>query len=319
MQQTGKPQDATAMERHGDAPRRMPGEHNLHCKDLQERGVCIIENALTEDEIGLLLPRLKEQSEAELAQGVTHFGSPEQPDEAITQWVALLPNKGKCFVDLSQVPSVYALARHFIGEACVVTDLSARITRPGSAAMGLHTDQWWLPEPAMPDEPGVRVASMTRSNGPTAKCFPANRPINPMVVMTVLFALEDITSEMGPTRFVPGSHLSGGLPDPRETYPEIVPEVRRGSAVVFDGRIWHGAAPNQSDKPRFTVLIGYTGPQFRAILNLPYGLKPEVAASLSDEQRSLFGYKVWNGYGATEDYSAEFATPQHENTGILKP
>ena len=62
------------------------------------------------------------------------------------------------------------------------------------------------------------------------------RNVDTNVTLTSLYALVDIDTEMGPTRFVPGSHLSGGLPDDDREYYEISPELERGSAVVFDGR-----------------------------------------------------------------------------------
>ncbi len=290
-----------------------------HRNDLKIKGYCIIENALSEGQVATMVQRLEEQATAELGEGLTGFGTPEQPEESVTQWVTMLLNKGECFKDLTLNPPVYELAREFIGEHCILSDLSARITRPGSTAMGLHSDQWWLPRMSMPGEDHWPVASLTRKDIDKGGVEPATHPINPMVVMTVIFALDDITMDMGPTRFVPGSHLTGRIPDPDGVYDEDVPEVARGSAVIFDGRLWHGAAPNVSNKPRYTALLGYTGPQFRPILNYPFGLRPEVAESLADEMRDVLGYRVWNGYGATNDFTSKYATGGSGNTGILKP
>ena len=172
----------------------------------------------------------------------------------------------------------------------------------------------------MPDQEPVRVADMTRAyeEPHPSSLAPATHPINPMVVFTVIYAFNDITEEMGPTRFVPGSHLSGRQPDPDAQYQEIAPELSRGSAVVFDGRLWHGGSLNQSGRPRPAVLMGYTGPQFRPILNFPFGLRSEVAEKLPDDVRKILGFRVRNGYGATDDFSALFATPGRENTGSLE-
>ena len=290
-----------------------------HRDKLKNRGFCIIENALSDDQVRQMRDRLEDQSLAERQQGVTGFGTPEQPEESVTQWVTMLLNKGDCFRDLVLNPPVYELAKEFIGDQCILSDLSARITHPGSQAMGLHTDQWWLPRMAMPGEYCKPVASLTRNDVDQGDVEPATHPINPMVVMTVIYALVDITSEMGPTRFVPGSHLTGRVPEPDAVFDEVVPEVSAGSAVIFDGRIWHGAAPNLSNHSRYTVLLGYTGPQFRPILNYPFGLRPEVADSLTDEMRDVLGYKIWNGYGATNDFTSRHATGGLENTGEMKP
>jgi len=291
-------------------------------REIRENGFCIIKDALFPAQTDAMLERLEQQADAELAQGVTKFDAPEQPDEEITQWVAMLPNKGSCFLDMAVNPPVYDLARHFIGEECIVSDLSARITKPGSQAMNLHTDQWWHPQSAIPGEAGQPIGAVTRSSviedqPGEALPAPARRPIPPMVTLTTIYALVDIPIDMGPTRFVRASHLSGKQPDPNLNYDDVAPEVARGSAVVFDGRTWHGAAANVSDKIRYTTIMAYTGPQFRPILNFPFGLRSDVAASLTDAQKKVLGFKIWNGYGATNDFSSTFATPGSQNIGEL--
>jgi ectoine hydroxylase-related dioxygenase (phytanoyl-CoA dioxygenase family) len=296
--------------------------------DIIRRGYCIIRNALRPEQVDTMAARLLEQSRAELAGGIDNKETVDQqppgasrwPLEATdpTQWVSLLPNKGEIFHELLLNPPVYELGKHFIGEACIVSDCAARITKSGSPAMRLHTDQWWMPKPVMPFGPRQPAANIERKQQGLASPEPANHPISPQVTLTSLYALVDIDTEMGPTRFVPGSHLSGGLPEDNRAYDEISPEMERGSAVVFDGRIWHGAAANRSQKERHTVLVLYTGPQFRQIANFSYGLRPEVSSGFSDEIRDVLGYRLWNGYGATEDYGADYASPGIENPALLK-
>lgn len=320
---TSSPENLMAVE-----PRQRQDVEGQH-HDIIRKGYCIIENALEPGQADRMSQRLKEQADAELAAGVDNrefedTASSEGsrwPLKATdpTQWVSLLLNKGEEFTDLLLNPPVYSLGKHFIGDACIVSDCAARITKPGSPSMLLHTDQWWLPKPVMPDGPRMPAASIERKQPGLASPDAADHPIAPQVTLTALYALVDITREMGPTRFVPGSHLSGGLPDDNLTYDEVAPEVSRGTALVFDGRIWHGASANRSDKERQTVLVLYTGPQFRQIANFSYGLRPDVSSGLADEARDVLGFRTWNGYGATEDYAADYATPGTENTGFLKP
>lgn len=305
---------------------REDAENQKH--DIMRKGYTIIADALRSGQVDAMVARLDEQSRAELADGIDNKElDGVQPLEASrwplktadpTQWVSLLPNKGEVFHDLLLNPPVHGLGKHFIGESCIVSDCAARITKPGSPAMHLHTDQWWMPKPVMPYGPRTPPADIERKQPGLASPAPANQPISPQVTLTTLYALVDITAEMGPTRFVPGSHLSGGLPIDGMVYDEVSPELARGGAVVFDGRIWHGAAANQSDKERHTVLVLYTGPQFRQIANFAYGLRPEVASGLTDGARDVLGYRLWNGYGATEDYGATYATPGSDNTSTRK-
>lgn len=296
--------------------------------DILEKGYCLIKDALRPEQVDAMAQRLTDQSDSELDSGRYNLEFDSLQDQEAsrwplketdpTQWVSLLPNKGAVFHDLLLNSPVYGLGKHFIGEDCIVSDCAARITKPGSPAMHLHTDQWWMPKPVTPGDPQTPAANIGRKQEGLSSPAPAEDPINPQVTLTTLYALVDITADMGPTRFVPGSHLSGGLPRDDMDYDEVSPELTRGSAVVFDGRIWHGAATNRSDRNRFTVLVLYTGPQFRQIANFSYGLRPEIAEHLPDEIKDVLGYRLWNGYGATEDYSATYATPGTHNAGLLK-
>lgn len=51
----------------------------------------------------------------------------------------------------------------------------------------------------------------------------------------------------------------------------------------------------------------------RQLRNFTLGLPPDVRASLSDEMRSLLGFRLWESYGATDDYDVEFARPGYES------
>lgn len=284
---------------------------------LAEHGFCILKDVLDTELVEVLASRLKAQAFAEHDAGLSGYRTPEQPTESVTQWVMLLLNKGERFVELATNDTVLGLARDLLGGECVLSDISARVTHPGSEAMDLHCDQWWLPAPSMPGDPHERVADIQRSVDRFGPPTRADRPIAPPAAVNAIYALEDVTADMGPTRFVPGSHLSGNLPDPDENIDAVSPPLAKGSAIFFDGRLWHGASPNVGTRSRWAVLVTYTGPQFRTILNLPLGLREEVVNGLTNELRALLGFKVWRGYGATEDFSAEFATPGSANTGIL--
>jgi ectoine hydroxylase-related dioxygenase (phytanoyl-CoA dioxygenase family) len=298
------------------------------CRAIEEVGACVIEGALQPEQVGVLATRLQEQASAELSRDATRntrkdrdskveqaqwIASSDDP----TQWVGMLPNKGRCFIDLAVNPPVLNLAHRLIGKACIVSEFSARITKPGSPAMDLHSDQWWLPQPVTAHERQNPIADIERKQVGINNPKPACGTIAPRVVMTTLYALADVTAEMGPTRFVPGSHLCGGVPGESMEFATIAPELVKGDAIVFDGRLWHGSNPNQSDQDRLTALILYTGPQFRQLTNYTFGLRPDLESKLSDTERDVFGYRVWNSYGATDDYSAIYATPGGCNTGEL--
>ena len=72
-------------------------------------------------------------------------------------------------------------------------------------------------------------------------------------VCNVLWMLDDFTPENGATRFVPGTHRSGRLPqdvlaDASAPHPdERLLLGRRGTIVVMNAHMWHGGTANRSD------------------------------------------------------------------------
>ena len=94
------------------------------------------------------------------------------------------------FLDKSPVIEV-AEAAH--GEDCHCIGMHAWLTGPGRPDQGLHAD--WLP---------ISLPADVRSD-PRVKI--------PIFITTAHYYLNDMYEELGPTKFVPGSHFSGGSPN----------------------------------------------------------------------------------------------------------
>ncbi len=114
----------------------------------------------------------------------------------------------------------------------VLSSLTANIVMPGAPGMGHHRD---YPYFAMPSD--VNPSAM------------------PILSLQVIWALDDFTADNGATSVFPISHRCG-LWIEKETFdvakvPLIVPA---GSAVLMHGAVFHGVAPNTSDKPRTALL-----------------------------------------------------------------
>ena len=209
-------------------------------------------------------------------------------------------------------PVALALAQHLLGERFHLSEFAAHIIHPGNRIMDLHTDQWWMPQSAVPGKPAIRPGDITREVQPYGRPAPAERPICPAVVLSFMWAISDFTAENGATRLVPGSHLSGLHPEPGCDYDEVTVEVPAGGAVIWDARTWHASGRNRSTAPRVGVQTSYCAVQFRQLRNFTLGLPPAVQSALSDEMRSLLGFRLWSSYGATDDYDVEFARPGYE-------
>ena len=297
---------------HGTLP--MPTDDLARLSDdLDRYGYCLASGLL--DEAAIARVRSVVQGAAEQADGKSQDKGADQDWVARggDQWVALMAGEHD-LDDLVTHPHALELARHLLGEAFHLSGFSSHIVHPGNQVMDLHTDQWWLPQPVMPGEPTVKAGDITRDDQPHGQPVPATRPINPAVVINVMWAITDFTATNGATRLVPGSHLSGVHPDPAQTYDTVDAEVPAGGAVIWDARTWHASGRNDGNAPRMGITATYCGPQFRQLQNFTCGLTPYGQASLSDDLRGLLGFKLWSSYGATDDFEAKFARPGYERT-----
>lgn len=286
--------------------------------DLDEHGYCIVADALSPDEVTALQTRITEQAAAERARALDYHYQAEAEGDDVNQWVYQLINKGEEFQNLALHPTARALATHILGADHILSSLDAHITHPGNKTMPLHADQWWMPQPVAPGTPHGRQGDMTRETGPFGEPTRATVPINPPLVANMMWMANDFTVANGATRIVPGSHLSGCLPDPERTdYGEIPIEAPAGSVLVWEGRTWHAAGLNTADHPRYGVVTYFCGPIIRSLGNLTYGMRTEVRESMSQELATLCGFTPWSSYGMTDHPSAMVASPGDETAGRL--
>ncbi|MEO2003192.1 MAG: phytanoyl-CoA dioxygenase family protein, partial [Candidatus Poribacteria bacterium] len=102
-------------------------------------------------------------------------------------------NRDPLFLNYLDRPGVIELAEAVHGDDCHVIGMTSWLTGPGRPDQTLHID--WLPVPLPQDvaeDPRVRV---------------------PAFITTTHFYLDDMTEELGPMTFVPGSHRSGRGPN----------------------------------------------------------------------------------------------------------
>ncbi len=285
-------------------------------KQMDQKGYCILRDVIPAEIVLQMQRRIAAQARAEKHLEVTTQDQVQSDDDK-NQWVYMLINKGEIFQKLFENETAHAIVEHVLGPDFLLSDFSATITHPGNGQMGLHKDQWWLPEPRMPHEPHQRCGDISRSKVSKGQPTVSPTPINPPVICNVLWMISDFTVENGATRIVPGSHLSGSNPEPYGDYDTINSTGAAGSAVIFEGRTWHSADLNTSNAPRYGITTYYGAPQFRQMLNFTYGMKDEIADNLSLKSRSLLGFKPWGGYGATGDQHAESIVRGDQQIGEL--
>ncbi len=316
----------------------LTGDLDKAKQDLDEFGFCLVANALTGEALATTRRRLVEQAEAEVERGLDNRdGGPNQAlmDESgylkttafttanggVNQRLWMLVNKGACFRDLIEHRLVDELVGHVLGADFILSTLSANIAKPGGVRMGLHTDQWWMPQPTRPGDPHVRASEITRRPRPGFVQPDTTLGIAPPVVANTMWMLSDFSPQNGATEVVPGSHLSGAHPHPTEqgSYPIFQPEAPAGTLMVFDGRLWHGTGAHTGGGDRLGALATFCCPQFRQQENQTLGLDRALWSQISDKLKARLGFKVWNAYGRIEGEFGGMVTPEPERIGELKP
>ena len=277
--------------------------------------------------------RLQEQAQAEKHLNIAYedgskeikWGEFDSNAESIgiNQRVWMLPNKGQVFLDILQNHNYISCIKNIVGNEFIVSSFSANIARPGGIAMDLHTDQWWLPDPVKRKADFLPAGSINRTVFNleiNQKIINNNDLISRPAVSNVLIMLNGMNKKNGGTLIVPGSHLFGRHPNKEldKDIETISAEGPPGCAIITDGRLWHGTGANVSKLDRLAILITFCGPQFRPQENFTLGIKKNIFAKLTEFQKELLGFKVWNGYGRTGNPTEKFIDIENNLIGELK-
>ncbi len=263
------------------------------CKsDLDEHGYCLLAGALSAGEVAALRARLLEQAEAEGKAGLSWIGDGTQYNrtagayaDSSTPWqiVRSLLNKGRVFHDTIVNPKLLELFGHLLRPEFYCLSTNAILMRRGSKQQLFHADQQYVP---------------------------CATPV-PFVANTLIM-ITDFDAGNGGTRVVPGSHR-------RERYPriDVVMENEKpvslrdgdpnddavsaegpaGTALVFDGRLWHAGGANTSGELRLALSIYYGLPFVRQQDLLPLSVTDQALAQMSHELKEMIGFRSATGLG----------------------
>lgn len=144
------------------------------------------------------------------------------------------------------------------------------------------------PEP--PDAERIRKGAGWHQDG--GRPIPEMERPHPRLSLKVSYWLSDVTHrDNGAMRLIPGSHKLDKIPSRSD--PESDPDgamdllVKRGTAVLFDRRMWHSRGRNYSDVTRKVLFMGYS---YRWLRGLDYNLMPEEILEKCDPiRRQLLG------------------------------
>lgn len=226
---------------------------------LDREGVLVLENFVAPE----LLADLKRQL-ARLYEELGERAGEEFKQEPQTDRLANLVDHGGPFHRAISEPKLLAAVGHVLGPAFKLGSLNARSARPHSDwVQPLHCDMGELP-----DADGNRVCN-------------------------IVWMLDDFTPENGPTRYIPGTHASGRLPqdalaDPSAPHPnERLLLGKAGTVAVMNAHLWHGGGANRTDRPRLAMHTFFCRRDLPQQQYQKQLLRPEVQAALNADLREL--------------------------------
>ena len=189
---------------------------------LQEQGYLIVRGVMDAE----WLAELRMATERLLKEEGADAGG-EFRKEAGSDRLANLVDKGECFQRLVSHPLLLEAAEAVLGPDWKLSSLNYRAALPGERSLQpLHCDMGLVPD--------------ALGNA----------------VFNSIWMLDDFTPENGPTRFVPGSHKSGVLPqsvlaDANAPHPEeMVGLGKAGDVILTNAHMWHGGTANRTASPR---------------------------------------------------------------------
>lgn len=191
-------------------------------------------------------------------------------------------NHNALFLKYIDRSPVIELTEAIHGEECHIIGQTGWVTGQGRPDQNLHVD--WLPVP-LPEEV---------MNNPKVKV--------PLFISTAHFYLDDIDEEIGPTKFVPGSHRSGRAPNGDTTWNGVEEQsihCKAGDVIQFRSEVWHRGSANKSSRTRYVMQVHYS---HRMITQKfpPYPhrfrFNESILAQATPRQRRLLGEHKQSNY-----------------------
>jgi hypothetical protein len=257
-------------------------------RDLKEWGYGLIKDALTGKKLTALQKRLKDQAQGEIEAGVAYFdGGSKKPNQRIWN----LPNKGQEFLDLLEHPLVEEIIPENLGDGYHLSSYTANINRPGSDAMGMHTDQITT-NPAIPQ-------------------FPLG--------INLMWFLCDVNEGNGGTRLLPKSH--NGLIAPGSLFDidgTTFASGPAGTCLVFESRLWHATGPFTTKEGERPVILQFYVRHFvRPQENFTLSVAPEVEKLLTYKMKQAMGFCVTATLGGVEGFQPDGTIMQRPEQPIV--
>jgi ectoine hydroxylase-related dioxygenase (phytanoyl-CoA dioxygenase family) len=166
-----------------------------------------------------------------------------------------LINRGPEFDALYLHPLVLKACSRVLDEPFKLSAMHARTLRPNTGPQNLHVDY--------------------------------QRDRLGWTMLGFIYMVDPFRDDNGATRFVPGSHLWPTVPPELLTgstanYPgQVLACGPAGSAILFNGSVWHGHTANRSADPRRSIQGAYIRRNAESKADMRTSLLPETLSRLS--------------------------------------
>lgn len=233
------------------------------CNEIKSQGYTIIRNFINKDDIELLLKETKsfEQTKMRSTTG----------NEIIDSKLTLTPHKNSInFCNIIFDKTIERFCKYFLN------DIFYRS----------------IPE----DLPNYSLnMSIVRSSGKDLLTFhrdDRNPPSNSKEVCNLQFALaiENSDENNGCTVCVPGSHLFDYYVRDLEKYNKSNFVLQPGDLMIYDGRLWHSASPNHSDRSRWKFFFGYCRWHIKQTYDYTKNIDTNILKNLTLNQKLILGF-----------------------------
>jgi ectoine hydroxylase-related dioxygenase (phytanoyl-CoA dioxygenase family) len=234
---------------------------DAHIERVKREGFTIVENAFDAslaDALNSALERLERELDVKPAMN----GFEGHKTVRIYNLLAY----GDPFTRVPVDESVLPIVEGVLDPGCLISSLSSIAIDPGETAQPIHSDD---------------------------QVIPLDKP-HRSIVCNSMWALTDFTDANGATRLVPGSHKKPS-PEYGGKYETVPAEMKKGSALIWDGSLWHGGGANRTDKRRTGIAMNYCAGFIRQQENQQLGLSPELVKSFPPRLQELVGYGVYQG------------------------
>jgi len=209
-------------------------DHTLKAEEklaLDEQGYVILPGLIDRAWLHQLRAAFEQMNEQQRAESGC-----QDAQESGTRHLENLVGKDPVFERVYTHPKLLAAVYYVLKRDFRLMQLAGRDPLPGFGQQALHAD-WKLQTPAEAHQ---------------------NQAVNS------LWCLDDFTTENGPTRIVPESHLLKRQPPkklstPASVHPQQISVIApAGSVLIFNGFLWHSGTLNRSKQPRRVLNCFFT-------------------------------------------------------------